>query len=343
MDGRGGCCIARYAAGGGGVYGYDMSKVGRIMLRFRPIAPKPAAGGSVSGAGGNKVENGENQVRSGRAKRRLVRESSTSNNNSTARPRCNNKKRKASSPESNDERRRRFVAEGKVVTLPLLPETPEPKDSPARISPERRDESSNWLSFENNNLIVKNRGTDDNIYGGGRSSVAEPTVAMTPRPVKFVGSSVTVECVTDTWTDGISKYGLGCTDEERRMNLEKDTCPGFVSDGYGRVTWTNGAYRKMVGQGYEDEHHHDEHSRHQDQDEDQDQMMMMVWLVMKEGMPVTTMLTCPAFTCRVRLQCYTNGNKEIKSSLTLPCDVWRMDCGGFAWRLDVNAALCLGR
>ncbi|XP_060967938.1 uncharacterized protein LOC115709921 [Cannabis sativa] len=324
MDSRGGCCIARYVAGGGGggVYGYDMSKVGRIMLRFRPIAPKPVAGGPVSG--GNKAEMGETQARGGRGKRRIVKD----NNNNTRR--CNIKKRNASSPESSDEKRRRLVPEEKVVTLPLLPETPEPKDTPARLSPETRD-SPKWLSFENNN----------NVYGSGRLSVetADPTAVKTStRPVKLVGSSVTVECVTDTWMDGINKFGLGCTDDERRMNLAQDTCPGFVSDSYGRVTWTNGAYKKLVGQGCED------HDLHHDCSggDDHDQMMMMVWLVMKERLPVTV-LTCPAFTCRVRLQCYTNGNKEIKSSLTLPCDVWRMDCGGFAWRLDVNAALCLGR
>ncbi|CBI15623.3 unnamed protein product, partial [Vitis vinifera] len=44
MDAKGGCCIARYAGGA-----YDMSKVDRIMLRFRPIAPKPTSAGSVSG------------------------------------------------------------------------------------------------------------------------------------------------------------------------------------------------------------------------------------------------------------------------------------------------------
>ncbi|XP_062116021.1 uncharacterized protein LOC133830118 [Humulus lupulus] len=336
MDSRGGCCIARYAAGGGGGYGYDMSKVGRIMLRFRPIAPKPVTGEPGSGAGGEKVEKSESQARGGRGKRRLVREN---NNSNSATRRCNSKKRKACSPESSDDKRRFLVPEEKVVTLPLLPETPEPKDAPARLSPETRD-TPKWLSFENNAENNNNsQRYHDNVYGDGRLSVetADPMVKMLSRPVKLVGSSVTVECVTDTWMDGINKFGLGCTDDERKMNLEKDTCPGFVSDIYGRVTWTNGAYKKLVGQGCEDDHGYNPSSGGGD-----DQMMMMVWLVMKERLPVTV-LTCPAFTCRVRLQCYTNGNKEIKSSLTLPCDVWRMECGGFAWRLDVNAALCLGR
>ncbi|KAH7528265.1 uncharacterized protein LOC107418172 [Ziziphus jujuba] len=300
MDGRGGCCIARYAGGGA----YDMSKVDRIMLRFRPIAPKPATSGSVSG--GSTPEISEHSVKGGRGKRKYVRDHGNNNR------RCNNNnnRKRKSSPE---EKRVSSVATAvePMVTLPLLPETPEPKDSPARVSPEVRD-SPMWLSFDkldNNNIEL-------GIYGS-----SDRTVAI-PRPVRLLGSCITVECVTDTWMDG---NGLGCTDEERKMNLEKDSCPGFISDGFGRVTWTNRAYRKMVGHG-----------------EEGGEEEMMVWLVSKERVPVAVTLTYPAFTCRVRLQ-YMYGGKE-KTSLTLPCDVWRMNgSGGFAWRLDVKAALCLGR
>ncbi|KAL0415716.1 UNVERIFIED_CONTAM: hypothetical protein Slati_3403500 [Sesamum latifolium] len=56
MDRRagGGCCIARYAGGA-----YDKSKVDRIMQRFRPIAPKPAAGGGSLSAGSSASERGD--------------------------------------------------------------------------------------------------------------------------------------------------------------------------------------------------------------------------------------------------------------------------------------------
>ncbi|KAE8706279.1 hypothetical protein F3Y22_tig00110402pilonHSYRG00078 [Hibiscus syriacus] len=60
-----------------------------------------------------------------------------------------------------------------------------------------------------------------------------------------------------------------------------------------------------------------------------------VRLVLKQEMP----RFCTAFSCKVRLQYMWN--KE-KLSRTLPCDVWKMD-GGFAWRLDVVAALSLVR
>ncbi|XP_039059313.1 uncharacterized protein LOC120203015 [Hibiscus syriacus] len=94
MESRGGCCIAnRYEACGV----YYTSKVDRIMLRFRPIAPKPAndGGGSVSPR-----ENGaEGYCKLGRGRRRQSKESN------------NNTKRR------------------KMVTLPLISETPDCKDS----------------------------------------------------------------------------------------------------------------------------------------------------------------------------------------------------------------------
>ena len=112
------------------------------------------------------------------------------------------------------------------------------------------------------------------------------------------------------------------------MSLEMDTCPGFVSDRLGRVTWTNGAYRKMMMMGHHDHDHHE----------------VAMWLVIKEESLREIMartLSYTSFTCRVRLVQYNTRGKE-RSSITLPCDVWRMDGGGFAWRLDVKATLSLG-
>ncbi|XVF54647.1 hypothetical protein PTKIN_Ptkin05aG0198000 [Pterospermum kingtungense] len=278
MEGRGGCCIARYAShAASGVY--DMTKVDRIMLRFRPIAPKPASGGSVS-----PHENStETNSKSGRGKRRHSKENN--NNIMGGIKRCN--------------RKRRALRDGKMVTLPLLPETPDCKDS---ILKEEKEGSVTvqtvmplWLSFgqaDNQKEVIFS------ACGGGSADRA------------VVGSCVTIECVTETWVSG---DGLGSTDEERKANLWRDTCPGLISDGMGKVTWTNAAYKEMVGG------------------------ETMVRLAMKESLP---MITYPAFTCRVRVQ-YTC--RKERASVTLPCDVWRLDGGGFAWRLDINAALCLGR
>ncbi|XP_052180548.1 uncharacterized protein LOC127793841 [Diospyros lotus] len=297
MDGRGGCCIARYAAAGI----YDMSKMDRIMLRFRPIAPKPAAAGSVS-PGFAPENNNEASGKSGRGKRRYSRDHGSGG----SAKRYGNRKRKASSEESDNPVQKTSsggaVSGGEaVVTLPLLPETPDRKDCPASGSPSDQKGRSGtiWLNFRCNDK--------DNPL----EHVPDRRVAVPPQAQLQPGAIVTVECVTEAWVDS---SGLGCTDEERLVNLEWDTCPGFVTDRAGRVVWTNRAYRMMVGS------------------------EMMTWLVMKER---AAPITFPAFTCRVRLQ-YA-WRKEKVAMLTVPCDVWRMDDGGFAWRLDVKAALCLGR
>ncbi|KAB1217314.1 hypothetical protein CJ030_MR4G021007 [Morella rubra] len=300
MDGRGGCCIgiARY---GGGVY--DMSRVGRIMLKFRPIAPKPVAGGSSPSD--TTPEKADINAKIGRTKRRYVRD-----NNIVNTKRCN--------------RKRKVSPEETVVTLSLLPEAPARKGSPDRESPQRKHEPTvelkdarneqMWLSFDGTKKV------GHALQLGGLSD----RTAVVPAGATAVGSCVIVECVTETCLDG---YGLGRTDEERRSILGRDTCPGFISDVFGRVTWTNGAYTRMMDQGSEWA--------------ERDQQQVMVWLVIKEESLIRR-LTYPAFTCRVRLVQYSSCGKE-RSSLTLPCDVWRMDGGGFAWRLDVKAALSLGR
>ncbi|KAH0703132.1 uncharacterized protein [Solanum tuberosum] len=297
MDGRGGCCIARYAGGA-----YDMSKVDRIMLKFRPIAPKPAAAGSSVSGTTTPPQKTEVPVRTGRWKRRYVKENNKNSNNSK---RSNSgsspsgRKRKAPSPEENESSGKTVSGGETVVTLPLLSESPERKDRSVDVV---KKNSPIWLSFGGNQ---ENNNGQSQGYGG----------VMFPQPVRVVGSWVKVESVTDAWVEG---YGLGRTDEEKLINLERDSCPGFISDGLNRVRWANKAYKAMVGEGAGE---------------------VVVWLVMKDDVRLPDNKSTAAFTCRVRV---VRCGKE-KNSLILPCDVWRMDGGGFAWRLDTEAALSLGR
>lgn len=318
MDGRGGCCIARYASG----TSYDMSKMDRIMLRFRPIAPKPVLNGKDSVT--STAESSDVYVKTGRGKRRYSRNNSNTNTDSnsgsgTKKSNTGGRKRKSPSSSSAEDNDKTVISGGSfsrgdavAVTLPLLPETPEEKSSASVMkgSPvsgcgggdrkvDRKNPLPMWLNFGKEEKVV------DQMTSQARS------VYMPVRSV--VGTWVRVECITEAWVDLCS---LGRTDEEKLINLEKDTCPGFLSDGFNRIHWTNKAYRDMTAVEGGD---------------------VAVWLVIKEGtkLPVGS----PAFTCRVRL--VTSGKE--KNSLTLPCDVWRLDCGGFAWRLDTKAALSLGR
>ncbi|XP_010442519.1 PREDICTED: uncharacterized protein LOC104725549 [Camelina sativa] len=302
MNSRGGCCIARYGGGGGG---YDMSKVDRIMLRYRPIAPRPDSGGSPSSPtdkNGSALTNVSSKSR--RGKRKYSKENNTSSSGSGSVNSNGNSKRRR-----NEETKSGSGGFGReIVTLPLLSEAPEKKDfspSQTKAAPELG-AAALRLSFND-----------------GGNSIRRYQTELTTETVVY-SSLLTVEGVTERWVVKEGEYDeLGCTDEERRMKLERDTCPGFISDGSGRVIWTNGSYKDLVVG--------------KDQEEKQCGSKMSVWLVMKEKPSVTYR----TFTCRMRLQ-YTCRDKEV-SSITSFCDVWRMSDGGFAWRLDVDAALCLGR
>lgn len=286
---------------GGGVQ--DKAIMNRMMLRFRPIAPKPAAGGS--GSGGSAVDSKNAFVTKGRAKRKYVRVRKNSG--------YKRKKRKAEE-ETKEMIEKNDGLEKRVETLQLLPEKSERNESPESESRcnfdrtvTRKDSEENgdppmWLNFEK-----------------GVCKDGDRTVVTRPMMMSAVETWVTVESVTDTCM-GVPLPALGSTDVERMSNLEQDTCPGFVSDGSNRVLWVNGAFKRMVRQ----------------QNDGQSREIITVWLVAKERLPYSY----TAFSCQVKLQ-YRLGKD--KWSQIVPCDVWRMDGGGFAWRLDVEAALSLGR
>ncbi|CAN0854064.1 hypothetical protein LINGRAHAP2_LOCUS5814 [Linum grandiflorum] len=233
-----------------------MSKMHRIMLRFRPIAPKPAAGSSSSSGGGGSSPD-------------LTSCHVTSKPAASARRRGKKRTKQVAGGGGHYKRSSKIV----TTTLPLLPESPD---------------------------------------GCGCQNIGDPTAGEYSSGTRLEGS------MDET-------YGVGSTDEEKRSRLAMDSCPGFISDVVGKVTWTNESYRKMVCHGVDDEE-------------------MAVLLMTKWKAPVTrATVGCQvaAFSCRARVQYHNQGRGG--GSVTVPCDVWGMEGGGFAWRLDLNAALSLGR
>lgn len=97
-----------------------MSKVDRIMLRYRPIAPRPDFGGSSSPPEKNESALANVSSKSQRGKRKYSKENSSrsgsvnSNGNSK---RCNRRRKE-----------NRSGVGGEMVTLTLLLETPEKKE-----------------------------------------------------------------------------------------------------------------------------------------------------------------------------------------------------------------------
>ncbi|KAF8013148.1 hypothetical protein BT93_I1123 [Corymbia citriodora subsp. variegata] len=275
-----------------------------IMLRFRPIAPKPPTGGPASGAGELPESKSWLAVKR-RAKRRYVR---VRKNNSQC-------KRRGRSQAGGHSR-------GKpVLTLQLLPEQAEPRESmasgvpldlvPMIIAPREvyQPDRDRPLKF---NVDVANWG--------------DPTV-LNPLKRAVAVSWLTVERVgVDPCMGVVGEFFAGSTDDEKIKNLRSDTCPGLVSDFQNRVHWVNNAYVWFASGESRGEVEPGPHRPPAPEVE--------VRLVAKERLP-----TCQrAFTCHV-----TWRDERWTTARTVPCDVWRLDgFGGFAWRLDVKAALGLG-
>ncbi|CAH8388439.1 unnamed protein product [Eruca vesicaria subsp. sativa] len=253
---------------------HDKVSVDTLMLRYRPIAPKPTTG--------QPCDNKNSYGLSKRTKRKYVRVSK--NNNTT----CRGKNRS----DLSDHREQTGV-----VTLQLMPE--------------KSDLAGHYTPLDLDPMVMKTITGEETretntwaLFNGGVTTEVE--------------TWVTVESVTGVCDGSSSSHAVECTDVEMVDTLSKDTCPAFVSDASNRVVWVNEAYRINVS------------------GEDPSSLSLpevTVWLVMEECCN-----NYKAFTCRVRMQ-YTW--QETRYTKTVPCDVWKMEFGGFAWRLDTTAALTL--
>ncbi|KAL3526321.1 hypothetical protein ACH5RR_010977 [Cinchona calisaya] len=283
-----------WSAGGCAGGAHDKTIINRMMLRFRPIAPKPVADGSVSesmSAAGKMAP-----VSKQRTKRKYVR--------------VNKNRRKCKTTEEKEKTDLQF--DGAVVSLQTPALTGGTKVSPENTSflLQQRPILMNFDKFENKGK-----------FSLGLADQSDRAAATSS--VRVVESWVVVVGMTETF---LEVGGLGSTDREKMRNLEEDTCPGLISDGMNRVQWVNLAYKRMVDLGVGEEGAGEVPAE------------VVVWLVLKEK--TAEVVNWPMFACTVRVV-YT-WRKE-KYSRIMPCDVWKMDCGGFAWRLDAKAALSLGR
>ncbi|XP_076954312.1 uncharacterized protein LOC143628671 [Bidens hawaiensis] len=264
--------------------------IDQIMLRFRPIAPRPV----TAERSGNALP-----VMRKRVKRKYVRVKKTKKN-----------KKKMMNDVINW-----FDLDRTVAVTVMDPDYPDPLQSLQKVT--------NWISFDTKG-VINNNDNDLFICKPPRPSDlhgVDLAVAVSNREV--AESWITLKMVTGTCED---RRMFGYTDEEIMRNLKADTCPGFISNGFGydEVRWVNPAYQSMVNV--------DSNLAVSDSSE------VVVWLVVKvDKLSVEKYL--PAFSCRVRIE-YQSSDK--KSPLTVPCDVCKMNSGEFAWRLDVKFALSLG-
>ncbi|KAL7094934.1 hypothetical protein ACP275_11G136000 [Erythranthe tilingii] len=261
--------------------------IDRMMLRFRPIAPKPVDGEAIPGAaeldGGNGVGR--------RTKRKYVRVRGRQIKESARRKGAEAKQK---SPPENSGVEEADSPEKGVVTLQLLPERSE--------------------SDENNNSSDKKVLQTWNADLRDADGVNYELTA----DLRSAGSVNETWVIVESVTDKFAGVGLGFSDKEKIYSLERDTCPGFISDWTNNVIWINDAYKKLVAA------------------EEEEEKGFGVRLVVKEEIPNYY----PSFACRVRV--IQKRGKGQNWNKIVPCDVWRMEFSGFAWKLDVHTALGLG-
>ncbi|KAL5080594.1 hypothetical protein RYX36_009015 [Vicia faba] len=280
------------------------------MLRFRPIAPKPVTGTSSTSGELTPAKQSIATLPGKRTKRKYVR---IRRNNGYIKKNGNKPSEKVVETTENIDK----VARAAVVTLQLMPEKAEEESSFT---------GGSWCKNVDLNLTVERIQISENLKLNPNFKPDLETenarefldlISSTEKAV--VESWITVESVTGTCMSEESERVLNCTDVEKMKILETDTCPCFATDGYGRVLWVNDAYKRMVV------------------NDEIREIEVVVWLKVKES--VAWCYSYPAFTCGVSLQYTWRKEKCLKM---VPCDVWRLQCGGFAWRLDVKAALSLG-
>ncbi|KAI7730739.1 hypothetical protein M8C21_017484 [Ambrosia artemisiifolia] len=281
-----------YCDNGSGFDPKDKMIINQIMLRYRPIAPRPVSVDSSVSLVPVKVK---------RAKRKYVR---VKKKNKKVGEECNLLKDDKGWMSLDQTVSFRFVTVTDPVQKVSVPDQ--------------------FISFdvsENNNKMSR-------WITPARPSVGLHDVdlekRMTSRPL--VESWVTMESVIGTCED---ENPLQYTDMEIWKNLEADSCPGFISSSNDEVQWVNLAYRRMV-------------DPNNTENKGVTGAQVVVWLGIK--VEKSAFKYWQAFSCRVRVvYMLSEKEKEKKKQITVPCDVWKMDSGGYAWRLDVKAALSLGR
>ncbi|XP_027152713.1 uncharacterized protein LOC113755608 [Coffea eugenioides] len=280
----------------------------RMMLRFRPIAPKPIDGQANS-------THLLPEKTDGKSVGRVLKKKKYAGNrkNSQLRnPKRERRNRKSPvEPSSLTSEQGSSSRDDSLVTLQLLPKRSD-DDKEQDLKSTGQVWCSNAEDYPRNpDLRCLSQSSSNDFVGY-------------EKPVAMIESRVIVERVLTKACMELDGLGLGFSDVDKINKICADPCPGFVSDFSGKVQWVNEAFKKLVISDQEHKKHHHQATE------------LGVELVVKqEYLPYWD----PSFACTVRFEYVWDGHK---CSRVIPCDVWRMDFGGFAWKLDINASLSLG-
>uniref|UniRef100_A0ACD5UJ71 Uncharacterized protein n=1 Tax=Avena sativa TaxID=4498 RepID=A0ACD5UJ71_AVESA len=205
---QGGCCLApRY---GGATTGQEAWQMGNIMLKFRPIAPKPAAMAPAPMT--PPVTTAAAAGAAGKGKRKAA---------AGGRGRRGRKPKKATTAVA-------VVTAAAPATQKVDLRKDKPLSSPSSSS-------SGTTSVDSSTPPPPPPAKE-----GFSAMLPRPDLAHAHVVLRPVASCVTIESVAATWREGEApSAAAGGVDE----------APAFVSDQWGRVTWMNMAFSRAASAG----------------------------------------------------------------------------------------------
>ncbi|GJN13456.1 hypothetical protein PR202_gb00163 [Eleusine coracana subsp. coracana] len=222
MERKGGCLLVpRYGpTNGSGVAGQAPPpgvswQMGRIMLKFRPIAPKPAAmapapspapvtAPTTAGRGKRKAAPGGGGSRRGRKSKKAATVSTA--------PVVVATKTVAGEKEEKEKSSSSRSSSSSAMTSV--------DSSPPPSQPQQQQPATTTLPL----MPVED------------TKPEAPAAALVTRAQPPPASWVTVENVTSMWRDGEAPTAAPC----------RDDAPAFVSDRWGRVTWANAGFTRAL-------------------------------------------------------------------------------------------------
>ncbi|RCV15800.1 hypothetical protein SETIT_3G087100v2 [Setaria italica] len=329
MERKGGCCIApRYGAAAGGQQAGAAWQMGRIMLKFRPIAPKPAAMAPVptpapvpaaaAGAGrGKRKAVGGGGGRRGRKPKRAATVAQV------VAPAVSAPVAPAGLPVGECRKDKDCEKEKSLSSRSSSSSGMTSVDSLPHLPPPQQHHQPTTLPL----MPVSPGGREGYrcccdggaVCGGPRPARSTPGASAGRFRTVPAATWVTVEELPRTCRDGeeapssAARIGPG---------PDGDAAPAFVSDQWGRVTWSNAAFARAVSA-------------------DDEAGASAPAVALAGALPAWG--TCAGFTCRVRVVRHAAPRRAGGSSVVAPCDVWLLDAAGcYLWRLDLQAALTLG-
>jgi hypothetical protein len=172
---------------------------------------------------------------------------------------------------------------------------------------------------------------DNVVYEGDLSLGLSPHKVIAPQPIRAVGSTIFLECITKV--NQLASPMLG-TVEAFQDQLEKLLLPTVITDLRYRVRWVNTAYKQMVGQPEFAWLSSTVGGNSEPEAPSQTRLAGDVSFVCAGEQPP---VDAAEFSCQVRIQ-WTKGGGE-NNSLVCPVDVIRLDEDSsgplFVWKFDI--------